>query len=359
MYFPILIESQIEKKVMDIIREHTHKNEDRHFSILTASRIPTEGTKELISLYIIALKYYKKGKKVDKTIEKMINSHLHKFSWLSFTKFVGEPWNKKRVIERIEKLNVKDIAKDLNDLKNKYDIQREIIKKTYKNLKFSNKDIHFMELAQLLAYFRTYRIDIYTKAGYHAKYLFELVAKKLGLTLQEFVFLTYEEILCYLKNKQKFPKEEIKRRRTEKWQLLFSEGKMSLSYHQPFLVENQKMIEQKSIKGQTACGGLAKGEVKIIRGVLEFKKMKDNAVLVTSMTTPDFVPLMQCASAIVTDEGGITCHAAIVSRELKKPCIIGTKIATQVLHDGDFVEVDAYKGIVKKVSQERYKKLKN
>lgn len=65
------------------------------------------------------------------------------------------------------------------------------------------------------------------------------------------------------------------------------------------------------------------------------------------MTTPDFVPIMKRASAFVTDEGGITCHAAIVSREMKKPCIIGTKIATQVLKDGDLVEVDADKGVVK------------
>ena len=67
----------------------------------------------------------------------------------------------------------------------------------------------------------------------------------------------------------------------------------------------------------------------------------------TGMTRPEFVPLMKRASAIVTDEGGITCHAAIVSRELNIPCIIGTKIVTKVLKDGDEVEVDADNGVVK------------
>ena len=70
------------------------------------------------------------------------------------------------------------------------------------------------------------------------------------------------------------------------------------------------------------------------------------------MTDPRYVPAMKKAAAIVTDEGGITCHAAIVSRELKKPCIIGTKIATKVLKDGDEVEVDAEKGVVKKICGE-------
>jgi hypothetical protein len=69
------------------------------------------------------------------------------------------------------------------------------------------------------------------------------------------------------------------------------------------------------------------------------------------MTRPEFVPLMKKAGAIITNEGGITCHAAIIARELKKPCIIGTKIATQVLKDGDFVEVDADAGVVRILEQ--------
>jgi pyruvate,water dikinase len=69
------------------------------------------------------------------------------------------------------------------------------------------------------------------------------------------------------------------------------------------------------------------------------------------MTRPEFVPLMKKASAIVTAEGGITCHAAIVSRELGIPCVIGTKNATKVLKTGDEIEVDAEKGIVKILSK--------
>ena len=74
--------------------------------------------------------------------------------------------------------------------------------------------------------------------------------------------------------------------------------------------------------------------------------MRKGDVLVATMTKPDCVGAMKKAAAIITDEGGITCHAAIVARELGIPCIIGTKIATQVLRDGDEVEVDANKGTV-------------
>ena len=77
------------------------------------------------------------------------------------------------------------------------------------------------------------------------------------------------------------------------------------------------------------------------------KHVTKKSVLVASMTTPDFLPAMKKAVAFVTDEGGVTCHAAIVSREMKKPCVIGTKIATQVLNEGDIVEVDANEGVVR------------
>ena len=65
------------------------------------------------------------------------------------------------------------------------------------------------------------------------------------------------------------------------------------------------------------------------------------------MTRPEFMPLAKKALAIVTDEGGITSHAAVISRELGIPCIVGTKLATQVLHNGDLVEIDANRGMVK------------
>ena len=101
------------------------------------------------------------------------------------------------------------------------------------------------------------------------------------------------------------------------------------------------------ITGQTANRGIATGKAKIVIDNSQLKKVFKNDILVAPMTTPDFVPAMEKAAAFVTDEGGILCHAAIVGREMNKPCIIGTKIATKVLKDGDLVEVDADKGIVK------------
>ena len=105
--------------------------------------------------------------------------------------------------------------------------------------------------------------------------------------------------------------------------------------------------EQKDLKGNSAYPGKVRGRVSVIMGETHFGKFNPGDILVAPMTRPEYLSLIKQAKAIVTDEGGITCHAAIISRELKKPCIIGTRVATKVLHDGDLVEVDADKGLVK------------
>ncbi len=107
------------------------------------------------------------------------------------------------------------------------------------------------------------------------------------------------------------------------------------------------IVEVDEFPGQSAQKGKTKGIVRIVKNQRHMERVHAGDIIVSPMTTPDFLPAMQKAIAFITDEGGITCHAAIVAREMKKPCIIGTKIATQVLRDGDLVEVDADNGVVR------------
>ena len=100
------------------------------------------------------------------------------------------------------------------------------------------------------------------------------------------------------------------------------------------------------LKGTCASVGTARGRVKVMHNSDEINKMNEGDILVTTMTTPDFVPAMRKASGIITNEGGITCHAAIVSREFGIPCIIGTRNATEILNDNDLIEMNANKGTI-------------
>lgn len=107
-----------------------------------------------------------------------------------------------------------------------------------------------------------------------------------------------------------------------------------------------EFAEEPVLKGIAASPGHATGPVKIILTMNNLDEMQKGDVLVTTMTTPDFVPAMQKAAAIVTDHGGMTAHASIVSREMGIPCVVGTKQATHVLKNGDLITVDGTSGKV-------------
>lgn len=104
------------------------------------------------------------------------------------------------------------------------------------------------------------------------------------------------------------------------------------------------------VKGSTAYAGVIKGKVCQVFKKEDFEKFEKGDILVTTMTTPKFTSILKIAGAIVTDEGGLTCHASIIARELKVPCIIGCKNATEFLKDGMIVEVNANEGIVNIIS---------
>ena len=106
-----------------------------------------------------------------------------------------------------------------------------------------------------------------------------------------------------------------------------------------------KQVDQ--LKGVAASSGIVKARVRVLESYCDVAKMKRGEILVSPKTNPKFVPAMEKASAIITDEGGLLSHAAIISRELKIPCVVGTKIATRALKDGDLVKVDANKGVVR------------
>jgi pyruvate,water dikinase len=112
------------------------------------------------------------------------------------------------------------------------------------------------------------------------------------------------------------------------------------------LDEEIKTAEKPILEGASASPGIGTGPVKILKSPKEINKVKNGDVLVAEMTSPDYVPAMKKASAIVTDQGGMTSHAAIVSRELGIPCVVGTKEATTKLTEGTVVSVDGSKGLV-------------
>ena len=146
----------------------------------------------------------------------------------------------------------------------------------------------------------------------------------------------------------------LRKRRIEDVLFIFQKDKFKEFYQEKIGNFIDKIINSgssyaKEIKGMVASQGKAVGTVRIVTKEEDVKSFKKGQILVSTMTRPDHILALKKAAAIVTNEGGITCHAAIVARELGIPCIIGTRIATKVLKDGDLVEVDADRGVVRKI----------
>ena len=161
------------------------------------------------------------------------------------------------------------------------------------------------------------------------------------------IFLTPDEISNFNPNIRTVIEE-----RKRGFAMLIKENKIKILIGNE-LKELEESIEEvkaiTEIKGLTIFPGIVKGKVQIINEKSDFSSFKRGNILITKYTSPSFTPIISKASAIVTDIGGMTSHTALVSREFKIPCIVGTEIATKVLKDGDLVEVDAEKGIVRKI----------
>jgi len=188
-------------------------------------------------------------------------------------------------------------------------------------------------------------------ALYKTTYFLEEIAKRIGVTIKEIRFMTSGEIKKALFN-QEIDKEEIKAR--VKYSLYYTAKETEIYYSgaraQEIVLKYIQKEQQHDIvelKGQCGCRGQARGRVRIINVIKDMAKMETGDILVSISTQPDLLPAMKKAAAFITDQGGVTSHAAIVAREMHTPCVIATKIATQVLHDGDEVEVDADNGIVR------------
>ncbi|MFA6553542.1 MAG: PEP-utilizing enzyme [Patescibacteria group bacterium] len=199
-----------------------------------------------------------------------------------------------------------------------------------------------------------YRKEVFTKVSVRIRPIFNRIANNTGLTdWREVSMLTVDEIVDAAAGNKGDYKKKIRERRQ-----LFV---MAAEPGRPAMVmvgaEAKKIARilatsaknESIVSGLSAYPGKVIGNVKVIIEPTDFPKFRDGNILVAKNTSVDFVPIMHRAAAYVTDEGGLTCHAAVVAREYHKPCIVGTNIATHVLKDGDKVEVDATKGIVKKL----------
>jgi phosphohistidine swiveling domain-containing protein len=207
---------------------------------------------------------------------------------------------------------------------------------------------------QIYGYLRSYRIDVVHKAFVRIFPAVYEIMKRLELEEQDFKNLTSEEIRIGLLDPKNSKHQEIVRERKQ-GSSSFIIGDELIELSGADMAKLSSLIKLKEekitgiVRGSTAYPGKITAPCKVLFHLEDMKKVNKGDIMVISMTDPNYIPAMDRAAAFVTDQGGILCHAAIVSREMKKPCIIGTKIATKSFKDGDILEVDADNGVVTKL----------
>lgn len=341
------------------------------FSILTTPDKPSLSIKEeLESLKIFQLiKADKSAKKVflandvsrierelinlTPGLRKKILNHFAKWRWTPFT-YVGPAYELNYYLAVWAGLlkEKNDIKKKITELENYTKIVVSKKVKIIKDLKISTADQTLFNIAADIIFLKAYRKDALFYGMYVLDKLLREIARRLQLSLQQVRFMAFWETPKAI-SRNYFSDKVLNERRNfsvyyqKNIKGIIYIGKKAKQFLAGLKMEKAVVKNISTISGTVACPGKAKGRIKIINIPGEMAKMNKGDIMVAQTTYPALVPAMKKAVAIITDDGGITCHAAIVSRELRIPCIVGTKTATKVLCDGDLVEVDAGRGVIK------------
>ncbi len=280
-------------------------------------------------------------------IESLLTSHIDQFAFTSTAFHLNPPLSKAAVLQRVKEI----LSEDLKQLLVREQKAKEEQKQKY--VQCTNDVAQFpavserIELLQELLFWKNERIDIQFLCDYRVRPLFEELAARMGISLQELVFLSYQEIERWFTSGILPVDKSTIQERSEGYDYLVDDGHVSISTDFELEETIVEAGDVREIRGDTANPGRAEGPVKIVFGVSDISKIDKGDILVTTMTRPEMIVALEKAAAFVTDQGGRLCHAAIVSREMNKPCIIGTEVATKVLKDGQRVQVDADQGVVR------------
>src|SRR3989344_2044372 len=307
-----------------------HAHFTNHLKSVLAKYLKTE---EEINAALVALSFSEEKSFVQEELERLLQIAIFtKEEYKQAVEKILSDYDPKEALKNEEKTWV-DSKKARDDFENKIQLTKQ------------EKEL-FREYAEF-AFTKAYRRKIQLYWAYKMDFIFEELSKRFSISFMETRFLVPDEIYTGLEKGFSDEMKKVVKTRTQHC-VYYAEKNLEI-----VAIGNDCDVYEKTIQAEEKfdlkeCK--VQGIVKIVNTTSDMSKVNDGDILVSIATNPDILPAMKKAVAFVTEQGGITSHAAIVAREMKKPCIIGTKIATKVLKDGDLVEVDANKGVVRILS---------
>lgn len=212
--------------------------------------------------------------------------------------------------------------------------------------RLSKEDYVFVQMARQLTNQIQKRIEEILALVYEARVIYTTIANQLKVPVETVKYLLPDEVSETIKNNTIEKYQDSIEERKKRIIIQMIDGKTNLlkEFTPP------ETPHSDALSGLSAYPGVVQGTVRIVHSSADNDIVMSGDILVSSRTSPELVPAMRHAAAIISEFGGLLCHAAIVSREMKKPCIVGVKNATKILKDGDMVEVDANSGMVRVLS---------
>jgi phosphohistidine swiveling domain-containing protein len=346
-----------EEKARDIFNLLSHPEEKSVFNmereaflgvcLFLSKKMPQAGEKNLKT-------------EPDAKLRKMSEDYVKDFFWIKTDFYRAKKLSLVSVADlALSEIKIKgktELSKELKVIKNNFEKIHAHKLVQLKKMKLGAKDRKDIYFAEKTIVWMDQRKAGMMKQFYYLYNLIEELGKRLNMDYEELTLYSSKELVDLVKSNWKVKPGEIARRRKRVF-LAFEKGRDT----QMFYGEDAKSMlkaalgkrEKGGLKGMVASTGGRKkisGKARVVYKP-DKEDFKMGEILVTSMTRIEFVPLMRRAKAIITDEGGIACHAAIISREMGLPCIIGTKNATRVLKNGDEAEMDLETGVIEVVNK--------
>jgi len=317
---------------------------------------PMSYSEEPVDLLKIAIEA-KKGNNIDS----LLDEHVEKYAWLKGpVETIDTAFTKEDYIERLENLKGANIEKRLNRILEVRENDNVEYEKVMKEYKFSPRAEKIIKAIRNFVFLRTYTTEYSDHLFFIGRNtLLKEIARRTQINPQDLIMLDDKEIIEVLNNNGKMNKEikEMLDSRKNAFAMIWINGEVETVFGDEALTiqkevakvfktakSSEKKSDEKVITGNIANKGKVTGTARVLNSYKDIYKVQKGDIIVATMTTPDYISAMEKASGFITDEGGITCHAAILSREFDVPCIVGTINATTEIKDGELLELDAYSG---------------
>ena len=321
--------------------------------ITTATRESLAGREMGEMLRILA------AKKAGMDIGPALRAHAEKYHWLHNNYFSTEVLGYRFFLGELAILEGKypDPVKQLDAMKKEPQRIMDEKGRVMGELGFDGKERSVVELLDMFAWYQDYRKEYVMRLLHYLDAVLGEIGARKGIPLKEMKYCLSSEIPAILSGGfERKPLRERMARCLFYWnpdegKAEFGAGRFSIDKEGEIFHSLRHEGGIVEVSGMVASRGVVRGRARITMSAKDAASIEKGEVLITSMTTPDFVTAIKRAAAIVTNEGGVLCHAAVISREFGIPCIVGSRIATRVFRTGDLIEVDGNLGIVRKIKE--------